>query len=271
MIVGLITKEIKGYIGYLTLNVPNKLNAMSEPMMAEMIATLREFDEDENVRCVVIKGEGKAFSAGHDVNPEDNHYSGAAGWRTRAQRCNELPQTIWNMKTPTIAQVHGYCLGGACDIAAVCDITIAADNAKFGEPEIQHNSHPPFPMLPYVLGYKKANEVILLGEHFTAQQALEMGLVNRCVPLEELESTVHEYAMKLVKLPVPGVQECKKTIKRIYEMTGLQEAVKLAENAFGVVLSTETPEFTKFCEIRDREGMKAAFKWRNEFFADTNE
>lgn len=267
----LIKKEIKGYIGYLTLNNPTKLNAMSEPMMAEMVEALKEFDENEKVRCIVLKGEGKAFSAGHDVNPEDNHYSGAEGWRTRAQRCNTLPQTIWSLKTPIIAQVHGYCLGGACDIAAVCDLTIAADNAKFGEPEIQHNSHPPFPMLPYLLNFKKANEVILLGEHFTAAEALEMGLINRCVPIEELDNTVYEYAMKLVKLPIPGLQECKNTIKRIYEMTGMQTAVSIAENAFGVVLSTETPEFTKFCEIRDKEGMKAAFKWRNEFFASAED
>lgn len=267
----LIKKEIKGYIGYLTLNNPGKLNAMSEPMMVEMVEALKEFDNNENVRCVVLKGEGKAFSAGHDVSPEDNHYSGADGWRQRAINCNILPKAIWEMSTPIIAQVHGYCLGGACDVAAVCDLTIAADTAKFGEPEIQHNSHPPFPMLPYILNYKKVSEILLVGEHFSAQEALEMGLINRCVPMEELESTVHEYAMKLVKLPVPGVQECKRTIKRIYELAGQREAVRIAENAFGMVLSTQTPEFAKFCEIRDRDGMKAAFKWRNEFFADISE
>lgn len=265
----LVLKEIRAHIGYLTLNNPKKLNALSNAMMNELIDGLKEFDEDERVRCVVLQGEGKAFSAGHDVNPQDNPYHEVQGWHDRAVLCNRVPFAIWNMRTPIIARIHRYCLGGACDIAAVCDLTIAADDTKFGEPEIQFNSHPPFPMLPYVLNYKMAKEVLLLGDQFSVEEALRMGLINKYVPLEELDKTVYEYAMKLVKMPVPAVRMTKQTINRIYEAAGFQTGIHIGEEAFAAVLSSTTPEFTKFCEIRDSEGMASAFKWRDEYFADS--
>lgn len=265
-----IRKEIKGYIGYLVLNHPEKLNALSESMMADLVTGLKEFDQEEKVRCIVLRGEGRAFSAGHDVDPADNHYSGMLGWHERAKVCNTVPYTIWNMSTPIIAQVHGYCLGGASAIASVCDLTIAAEGTKFGEPEIQHNSCSPFPMLPYVLGYKKAKEVMLLGEHITAQEAEKIGLINRCVPMDKLDEVVHEYAMKLVKMPVPAVHMSKRILNHAYEAAGFRTGIQMGEECFAQVLSSETPEFKKFCEIRDSQGLKKAFEWRNRFFEDAD-
>ena len=267
----LVLKSQKGHIGYLSLNNPQALNALSNAMMRELVEGLKAYDEDENIRCIVIKGEGRAFCSGHDVNPADNPYHDIQGWRERARICNEVPFTIWNCKTPVIAQVHKYCLGGACDLAAVCDLTIASEDALFGEPEIQFNSHPPFPMLAYVVGYKAAKEIILTGDKYSAQEALRMGLVNKVVPMEELEQTVYEYAMKLVKMPVPAVRTCKQTINRIYEMQNLYSGVHLSEESFAEVLMSPTPEFEEFCKVRDSEGLKAAFKWRDEFFADSEQ
>lgn len=264
----LILKSKKGHVGYISLNNPKALNALSHQMEEEVIQAIEEYDKSEEIRCIILKGEGRAFCSGHDLTPAVPPHVTTTDWRDHARDCNKLPFAIWHCSTPIVAQVHKYCMGGSCAIAAACDITIASEDTVFAEPEIQFNSEDPFQMLAFALPYKFANEILLTGERFSAQDALRMGLINKVVPMEELDKAAYEFALKLVKVPVPGMQTLKNNIKRIYELRGFTSAMHIAEEAFGLVLATDTPETKEFDRIRNEKGLAAAFAWRDEYFAN---
>lgn len=195
-----------------TLNRPRALNAINGAVHYALLRALERAAGDDAIRAVVIRGSGRAFSAGGDLKAV------AAGEDVGHPK--RLGQAIWDLPKPVIAAVHGYCLGQACEVAGVCDLTIAAASAVFGEVEINHGWGPPLPITPFALGLKRAKEVLLLGDMFSAAVALQMGLVNRVVADEDLDAEVAKITARVAGLKPEAVAANKKLVNSRYEAAG---------------------------------------------------
>ncbi len=140
---------IDRFIATLTLNRPDKMNALNDDLLLEMQHALDALERNTEVRAVIITGAGRAFSAGFDISPREKPFTTIQDWRDHVKLGNDTWFKIWRSRLPFVAAVNGFCLGGGCDLSMVCDITIAADTAQFGEPEIQFQSAPPFPITTF--------------------------------------------------------------------------------------------------------------------------
>ena len=201
-----------GAVAEIMLNRPEVLNAINGAMHRGVLAALDRAAGDDTVRAVVLRGSGRAFSAGGDLKAV------AAGEDVGHPLV--LGQAIWNLAKPVIAAVHGYCLGQACELAAVCDLTVATTSAKFGEVEIGLGWGPPLLITPFVLGLKRAKEVLLLGEIFDAELAMQMGLVNRVVSDDGLDAEVAGITERIAGLKPEAVAANKRLINSRYERAG---------------------------------------------------
>lgn len=263
-----VITEKRGKIGILTMNRPEKLNTLNDDMLIGLYEGVQRFNEDEDVRVILLKAAGRAFCAGFDLSPREKPFTTVGDWRAHAQLGNRTFFAIWDSKKPVIASVQGYSLGGGCDLALVCDFTVASEDAIFGEPEIQFSSSSPFVIMPWVVGMKKTKHVTLTGDRVSAAEAERIGMVTCVVPADKLEDEVMALAKKLVKIPVPAMRLNKEAINRCYEMAGLREALLAGEAIFSVVHMSKTPENEEFFAIVAKEGLSAAFKWRDAKFAD---
>lgn len=263
-----VLMEVKNRVGVITLNGPEKLNAFNHKMVAELTQAFKEMDADERVHVILLKAAGRCFGAGYDVSPDAKPFTTIKEWRKEGVDSNAMMYAAWDNKKPVIAQVHSYCFGGACDLVMACDLAICSDDAIFSVPEIQFNTHPSFLIMPYTVMMKNAKMMLMTGDRFSAEEAKEFGIVNKVVPKDSLEEEVEMLAAKLVKVPTPAMESCKKSINQTYEMAGMRNAIFMSEEAFAAVKVQQTPESKKFFEIAETEGMKAAFKWRDEYFED---
>ncbi|HUN37918.1 MAG TPA: enoyl-CoA hydratase/isomerase family protein [Trebonia sp.] len=209
---GAVLYRLEGSLAQLTLNRPKVLNAINGAVHRGILEGLARAAGDDAVRAVVIRGNGRAFSAGGDLKAV------AAG--EDVGHPVVLGQAIWNLAKPVIAAVHGYCLGQACEVAAVCDLTVAARSTTFGEVEINHGWGPPLPITPFVLGLKRAKEVLLLGEMFDAELAVAIGLVNRVVDDAGLDAEVARIADRIAGLKPDAVAANKRLVNSRYEQAG---------------------------------------------------
>jgi enoyl-CoA hydratase/carnithine racemase len=209
---GAVRYRVAGATAEILLNRPEVLNAINGAMHRGVLAALDRAAGDDAIRAVVLRGSGRAFSAGGDLKAvaagEDVGHPAALG------------QAIWNLTKPVIAAVHGYCLGQACELAAVCDLTVATTSAKFGEVEINHGWGPPLPITPFALGLKRAKEVLLLGEIFDAELAMQIGLVNRVVSDAGLDAEVAGIVDRIAGLKPEAVAANKKLVNSRYEQAG---------------------------------------------------
>jgi enoyl-CoA hydratase len=209
---GAVRYRVAGAMAEILLNRPEVLNAINGAMHRGVLAALDRAAGDDAIRAVVLRGSGRAFSAGGDLKAvaagEDVGHPAALG------------QAIWNLSKPVIAAVHGYCLGQACELAAVCDLTVATTTAKFGEVEINYGWGPPLPITPFALGLKRAKEVLLLGEIFDAELAMQIGLVNRVVSDAGLDAEVAGIADRIAGLKPEAVAANKKLVNSRYEQAG---------------------------------------------------
>lgn len=171
---------------------------------------------------------------------------------------------VWSCPKPTIAVVQGYCLAGACEIAMACDMIIAADDTKFGEPEIQYGSGPVTLLMPFILGQKKTNELLFTGDKIDAEQALALGLVNKVVPRDELDSTARELALRIAPTPLAVLRLTKQALNRAYEAKGLRTAVNANVDISAILNGANTPEQQEFDKVAAEQGLKAALAWRDE-------
>lgn len=195
--------EKQGAVGILSFNRPETLNAMNTSTVDEMKWLLQEIDRDKDIRCVILTGEGpKAFCAGGDINEEATKDVLAAYEFVRNGAV--LLETMERFRTPIIAAINGYALGGGLEFALACDIRIAADTAKLGSPEVNLAVYPGWggtQRLPRLIGVSKAKEVMFTGDHYTAHQALGMGLVDQVVPAVDLMDTTLALAKKIASKP----------------------------------------------------------------------
>lgn len=260
-----ILVEREGYLGYVILNRPEKLNAITWDMYDMISDAVDQLEEDDAVRVIIFKGAGKAFSAGFDL--KEPGLTDHQEYRRRYDRISHnARRKIWNIPKPTIAQIHGYCLGAGHDVALACDIAIATEDAKMGVPEIQFGLGATFLLMPWVLGLRKTKELLLTGKQISGREAAEIGLVNYAVPPAELEKKVREIAKELAMIPVPAMQLQKRGINRAVEISGFTAAAEVWLDATCLGSLWTSPDITEFNRIVNEEGLKAALRWREKRF-----
>lgn len=267
-----IIYEKKDGIGYITLNRPEKLNAMNDAMMEELDAAFAAAEPDLEVKVVVIKGAGRAFSVGQDLSgigtsevlPDPRMPISRKKQLEAERRRNRRWEYIFNLVKPTIAQVHGYCLGWGCHLAMVCDITIASEDAIFGDPSIRMGLLSGMPLWIWLVGIKKAKEFLYTGRYITAAEAEQYGLINKVVPREKLEEEVYRLAKGISLLPGDGLANCKDAINSVMEARGVGEAWRFA-NEMQLIMQQRSrdPNEFDFFEVRDNRGLKAAIEARD--------
>ena len=263
-----ITVEKIGPVARLTLARPERANALNAVMLGEIATALDDIERDAGVRALIVTGAGAAFSSGFDLKEQmERHPKGVEAWRPILRNDFDTIMRFWHFPRPTIAAVRGPCLAGACELALACDITIAADDAFFGEPELKFGAGIVAMILPWVVGPKIAKEIILLGEdRIPAARAREIGMVNRVVPVDELERTALAIANHIAAIDPNLVKETKRAINRAFEARNMLEAL---EEALAIDLAVEgagSPDKIQFMEIARRDGLKAALAWRDARF-----
>jgi enoyl-CoA hydratase len=226
-----ITTETRGRVALITLNRPKQLNALAPKLMQELGAALYGFDADDGVGAIVITGNDKAFAAGADIGAmKDFDFQ-------HAFRTNYITRDwehIRNVRKPVIAAVAGYALGGGCELAMMCDIVIAAESAKFGQPEINLGILPGSggtQRLPRAVGKAKAMDLCLTARTMDAAEAERAGLVSRVVPNDRLMEEAMAAAEKIASFSLPVVMMIKESVNRAYEST-LSEGVLFERRLF---------------------------------------
>ena len=263
-----ITYEKEGPLAWITLNRPEKLNAISKLMTAEILLATDKAQCDDEVRVILLKGAGRAFSAGFDLEideePNLSEEEQLQALKSELHSDFELIMRFWHSPKPTVAAVHTYCLGGAMELAVACDITIAATDCRFGEPEVKFGSGAVAMILPYVCGPKRAKEILLTGnDRISSEQAEAWGLINRVVKPENLVKRAREIALEIARNDQHAVRITKQAINKTYEFGKMRNALKHALELDIAIESTETDESRQFNEILRNEGTKAAIDWRD--------
>jgi len=251
-----ILVETRGKVGLITLNRPKALNALSPDLMRELGAALTAFEADSTVGAMVITGNEKAFAAGADIKAmKELGYLDVY----MADYITAEWETVTRCRKPVIAAVAGYALGGGCELALMCDFILAADTAKFGQPEINLGVIPGAggtQRLPRFIGKAKAMEMILLGQArmMDAQEAERCGMVSRIVPAAELVEEAVRTAQKIAELSLPIVMMAKESVNRAFETT-LNEGVRFERRLFHSTFATEDQKegMAAFAEKRKPE------------------
>jgi enoyl-CoA hydratase len=258
-----IQYAVDGPLGLIRLDRPHKLNAINAQMVSELNQALDLAESDERVRAIVLSGEGKAFSAGFDLDGGDEQQDTESLRRELTDDFNIIMR-FWHSPKPTIAAVHAYCLGSAMEMAVACDITIAADGCRFGAPEVRFGSGIVALLLPWLCGPKKSKEWLLTGnDRITAEEAAEFGLVNRVTHADTLMDTAREIALQISRNDSLAVKMTKRAINRGYAIAGMEQALDEALQIDIEVESTETDESREFNRILKAEGTRAAIAWRD--------
>ena len=228
------------HIGTLTINRPDSLNAMNREVLLEFINELKKIQSDKEIRVIIITGSGeKAFIAGADIKlMQKMNREEAFDFANLGQ---ELANLIEKSAKPVIAAVNGYALGGGCEIALSCHLRIASDNAIFAQPEVKIGLLPGWggtQRLPRIIGRGLANEIILTGRNVTAKEALDIGLVNKVVPQEELMNTCFDIANMILKNSPNAIAESIKLI-RLAAGTKLKKGMSKEAKSFSELFETE--------------------------------
>lgn len=234
----LVKIEVRGRVGLLTLDRPKALNALNNELVGELAAALRVFDADDAIGAMVVTGSEKAFAAGADIAAmQPMSYADVYGQDFLGHDWDALRR----IRKPVIAAVSGYALGGGCELAMLCDFIIAAENARFGQPEINLGIIPGFggtQRLVRAIGKAKAMDMVLTGRMITAAEAEQAGLVARVVPGEQLLETALETATLIASKSLPSLMMAKECINRAFEAP-LAEGLLFERRNFHALFATE--------------------------------
>jgi enoyl-CoA hydratase len=266
--------SVDGKVATVTLNRPERMNALSRPLESEMRAAFDEADADRNVRAIILTGAGAAFSAGYDqaaapasgVRPSDpkgkSHAEYIEHWeRLDGGRIHNWTH-LWALGKPVIAAVNGWAMGGGFWWQLACDITIASDKAVFAQPEVRHISNTSF-LFTALCGWKAANRWALTGDHFDAQEAYRIGMINEVVPHDELMPRVRALAERIALVPEPSIRMNKAIAMKGIQAAGLTSAL-LLEGALGAIVhSSHNEEREKLFEAQRSKGLKAYLELRD--------
>jgi enoyl-CoA hydratase len=258
----LVLLDVSASIAFITLNRPDKLNAINARMLDELEQALDRAEENDDVRAVVLRGHGRAFSAGFDLDSPAFDSGSEDAIRRELERDFEVIMRFWDCPKPVVAAVHGYCLGSSMEISAVCDVTIAAEGCQFGAPEVTYGSGLVCLVLPWIVGVKNAKELLLTGSRIDAGRAAAMGLVNRVVPPEHLPREAEALARQIAANDSLAVRLTKEAVNRSLEAAGFRKALRDALEDDIRIETTDTPESIAFREVMTKDGLTAALAWR---------
>jgi enoyl-CoA hydratase/carnithine racemase len=258
-------------IGYVTLNRPEKLNAISREMLADLRHVLSTIEHDPEIRVVILTGAGRAFSAGFDISggrDKEIYEHEPDEWREHLKEGIDTFLMIWHLSKPVIAAINGYALAGACELAQLCDIKIASDKAVLGEPEIRFGTGPPVLITPFSVGLAKAKELLLTGDMIDAHEAERLGMINRVVAHDSLMEECERLARKLMKISQVGLKMNKIAVNRALEGMGFLHAIQHNLDLVVHFDTSRTPEQAQFNAIRAEKGLRAALDWRDARFRE---
>jgi enoyl-CoA hydratase len=253
-----------------TLNRPEKRNALNDRLRGELLQALREGDDDDTVRVQIIRGAGPSFSAGYDLSGgsfeggELPFYT-AGGDGAWPRHVTDSWMSIWDLAKPVIAQVHGYCLAGGAELASGCDLVYMAEDAQMGCPAVRF-AVPDMHFHAWLIGMRKAMEMMVTGDSISGVEAVTLGWANRAFPAQELDSGVLEVAERIAKLSPDIVQLNKRVVHRGMEVMGLRTAIRAGTELCALGMKQKTTR--NFLNQALREGVTSALDERDGVFGD---
>ena len=264
----IVVDEPRPLIRRITLNRPEKRNALSNKLRAELFDALEIADCDEAIRVIVLRGAGSCFSAGYDLASslrEDQPFHTAKGAGNWPRHVTEGAFRIWDLAKPVIAQIHGYCLAGGSELMAACDLAYIAEDAQVGYPPVRLMSPPDNQFHAWFAGMRNAMELMLTGDPVDGREAVRIGLANRCYPADKLEEAVLERAERVAMIPTDIQQINKRSIHRGMEIMGMRTAIRAGTELQTLGIQTESAR----AYVKElSEGVTAAFTKRDEKFGD---
>lgn len=267
----LLVDHPRPHVRRLTLNRPEKRNALSNALRTELFTALEDADRDDAVRVSIIRGAGTCFCSGYQLgggNGEGQPYYTPGGVGQWPRHVVEGSFRIWDLAKPVIAQVHGYCLAGGSELATACDLVYVADDAQIGYPPVRSMSPPDMQFHPWLMGLRHAMEMMLTGDSISGTEAVAKGFANRAFPNEELEERVLEIAARVAMVPSDVQQFNKRATHRAMEIMGVRAAIRAGTEMQALAFFTPSSlayrdEFSK--------GVRHALSLRDKQFGDYRE
>jgi len=226
----IVVDEPAPMVRRITLNRPEKRNAISTPMRVELLDALRGHDHDPDVRVSIIRGAGKCFSAGYDLGGgslmEGAPFYSAPGDGQWARQCNDTWFSIWDLAKPVIAQIHGYAIAGATELASACDLVYVADDAEISYPVVRIMSPPDWQYHTVLLGLRRAMELMLTGDPISGVEAAAIGFANKSFAPSDLEASVLAVATRVAGVPSDLTQINKRSVHRAFDVWGARAAIR---------------------------------------------
>lgn len=264
----IIVDEPRPTVRRITLNRPDKRNPLSNELRGELFHALETADRDADVRVTIIRGAGPCFSAGYDLkanSADAQPFYTAGGLSNWPRHVVEGFFKIWDLAKPVIAQVHGYCLAGGTELATACDLVYVADSAKIGYPVVRAISPPDNQFYPWIVGLRRAMELMLTGDHMSGTEAAECGFANRAFPEEQLEERVLDIAARVAMTPTDLQQINKRAVHRQMDAMGIRAGIRAGTEMQQLATFTKT---TQAYLGEMRKGLTQALSKRDEAFGD---
>lgn len=253
----------------ITLNRPQKRNPLNNHLRRDLFAALEAADRDREVRVMIVRGAGPCFSAGYDLKADlskDLPFHSSDGFGYWARHAVEGCLRMWDLAKPVIAQVHGYCLAGGTELMAACDLAYAAEDAQIGYPAVRSISPPDNQFFPWLVGMRRAMEMMLTGDPISGRKAAEWGLVNGAFPADQLEADVLAIAARVAKVP-PEIQQInKRAVHRQMEAMGMRNGLRAGTEL--QALSLLTSSHLEWSGKLQSEGVQEALNERDGSFGD---
>lgn len=264
-----ITLKKEGPVAVLTLNRPERLNAINQRMLSEIQLACDAVEADAAARALVLTSAGKAFSSGFDLQDQAaSTPQGHGEWRPVLRKDFEGVIRFWRLSKPTISAVRGAALAGGCEMALACDITVAGESAIFGEPEVKFGAGIVVMLLPWLTGPKQAKEIAMLGlDNIPARQALSLGLINRVVADEAVDDTAMQIARRIAVVDPMVIRRTKQQINDSLSIKGLDQAL---EHSLAIDLELEgegSQDKRDFLAELRANGLRGALAWRDRRFS----
>jgi enoyl-CoA hydratase/carnithine racemase len=257
-----------GPVRRLTMNRPLALNALNGELTDALSEAIRAAGSDGDVSVVILRGAGRAFCAGYDLNEDaSGGVLDARHWQADLAHATDRMLEILDCPKPVIASVQSYCLAGGTDLMLACDLAVAADDAYFGYVDVRFGSGVVSMFLPWVIGVRAAKELLLTGEdRVSAEEALRIGLVNRVVPRDRLDEATMGLAEQIAKNEPFVVQTTKRAVNRAWDVAGFRAAMAANTELDVMIETANLPSRDEFRRITQEDGLKAAIAWRDARF-----
>ncbi len=274
-----------GRVARVTLNRPEKMNALSQELLFELNDILHELEADQDTRVIIVKGDGRTFSAGYDLTPAKGgadaivrqHRTSDSegrrlfmGMRTGMQQITDIHMYFWNMAKITIAQVHGYAVAGGCELAMMADLVVAAEDAQLGHPALRGMGTSRTGVIwPLVIGMRKAKELYYTGDTISGAEAEEIGMINYSWPLDELDERTLKFADRIATISADHLAILKANMNRFYENMGIYSSVRSSTDFDAAGQFTEASY--AYGDELAKTGLKDALRYRDEPYKDTDD